>query len=196
MGARTYVCNLKKTLAMGLSTLGAEYKGKTIHFNDGLFTTDDPRIQALIERNDQFGTSIHWQDAVHAMEARNLQSSEEQANAKARERARLQQEWADEDAAEQAEKDRVRKSEQDAEDRKAEGERLAERKRLKDEEEMREKLNSLTPLEQAPIDASTAAFIGSPTERVTGEATEGPVADDLEFTRPVIEPVKGQKGKR
>lgn len=137
MGLRTYVCNLQKALHIGLSTLGAEYRGKMVKFEDGLYTTDDPNVQALIERNDQFGSMIHWQDDVATMERRNLQTSEERANARSRERARLLQEIEEEEKVERAQADRLRKSEDNAEVRKKqkEQEEEAERRRLEKENE-------------------------------------------------------------
>jgi ribosomal protein S24E len=48
----TYVCNQLKELRIG----------KHVKFVGGEFSTEDEDIQRLIERNDIFGTSIHYQD--------------------------------------------------------------------------------------------------------------------------------------
>jgi hypothetical protein len=50
--ARAYVCNRFPFLKIG----------EAVAFHNGLFETDDPELQALIERNDWWGVHIHPRD--------------------------------------------------------------------------------------------------------------------------------------
>lgn len=111
MGHRTYCCNLYKSLQIG----------RDVKFEGGKFETADPKLQALIERNNAFGSSIHWQDNVVIMEAEGKQKAELEANSRARKRQELIDEMnrldredreASERAAAEADKDKKAKLEE------------------------------------------------------------------------------------
>ena len=110
MAAVTYVCNSFKQLRIG----------PKVKFEGGAFTTDDEDLQRLVERNDLFGSSIHFQD--DPTPAREKEKRELEANNRAREDQRLLDEMeADEkakaEAKEKAEKEASEKAQQAARDK-------------------------------------------------------------------------------
>jgi hypothetical protein len=84
-------------------------KGLFAQFTNGFFETEDDRLQQLIERNDQFGTSIHFVDSVAEMEKRGLERQELDANQRARTIEELRQEIKKQEEA-QAEADQKAKA--------------------------------------------------------------------------------------
>jgi len=52
MAKVSFVCNRYPFLKIG----------KQVWFQDGLFTTEDPELQKMIEANSSFGIHIHYQD--------------------------------------------------------------------------------------------------------------------------------------
>lgn len=96
MARRIYVCNLWPKLQIG----------KDVKFSGGMFETDKPDLQSLIEGNAAFGSSIHWQDTIAEMESASRQAEEETRNKKLRERERVLAEMKAEDEAAAEEKAR------------------------------------------------------------------------------------------
>lgn len=102
MGNRVYICNLYKSLQIG----------RDVKFDGGRFETADPKLQALIERNNAFGSSIHWQDDVSIMEATGKQAAENAANSRARKRQELLDEM---DRLDREDKEAAKRAAEDAE---------------------------------------------------------------------------------
>lgn len=109
---RSYTCNLWKQLTIG----------KDIHFQNGLFETDDPTLQDLIEGNNAFGVAIHYQDTLEVMEARGRELSEQRAAEKSKRRREILDELASEEREERRRLERVAKD-QDERDARLEKER-------------------------------------------------------------------------
>lgn len=134
MGLKQYVCNLYKELQIG----------KDVKFQNGFFETDDPEIQAKIERSSGFENHIHFKDALEEMERIGLQRQEETAGERARERRRILDEIA---ADEKAESRRRAKEKAKAEEERKEEKKVAEAQRRAaeakaEEEELTEKKGS------------------------------------------------------
>jgi hypothetical protein len=91
---KQYICNLWRNLQMG----------KNIRFVDGFFETDDPKLQAIIENNGQFGANIHFKDCEEEMERQGRIRREEEASRRASERKRILDEIAAEEQADVAQK--------------------------------------------------------------------------------------------
>ena len=105
MASVTYVCNSFKQLRIG----------PKVKFEGGAFTTDDEDLQRLVERNDLFGSSIHFQD--DPTPAREKERRETEANVRAKEEERLLKEMEEE---EKAKADAQAKVEQDILDKQQE----------------------------------------------------------------------------
>ena len=60
MGRVAYVCNFWPQLTINVRC--SDERVRVARFEDGHFETEDEEIQAGIERNAAFGSSIHWQD--------------------------------------------------------------------------------------------------------------------------------------
>lgn len=98
MACRVYVCNAWKSLKLS----------RSIHFQNGLYATENEDEQRIIESNNAFGVQIHWQDPpVIAKAQEQHKQDESEANARAVEERKILEEIEAEDKAkrEQAEKD-------------------------------------------------------------------------------------------
>jgi len=114
-----YICNAQRSLRIASRT------GRAIRFDGGHFATSDRDVQAEIERNDQFGVSIHFQDdpTVTRKKIELEAQAKDRAEKEAHFRAKAEQEKKDEDArkakedkeaAEKKKADDKRKADEDA----------------------------------------------------------------------------------
>ena len=108
MSYKSYVCNLWKELRIG----------PKVAFKNGFFETDDPQLQGLIERNNAFGSAIHFKDTEEEM-ARQGRVREEEASAK---RAQARQAMLDEMKKEEQEDEKRKKLRAEEDREKAEQE--------------------------------------------------------------------------
>lgn len=119
---RQYVCNIWKGLQIG----------KHVKFRGGSFETEDPKLQELVERNNAFGSAIHFKDSLEEMERIGRERDEKASVERIKERKRVLREIADEEKAE-ADRRVAEKAEIEAADE--ERERLAEIQRRADDAE-------------------------------------------------------------
>ncbi len=66
---KQYVNNLHKELQIG----------KHVKFRGGSFETEDPKLQELIERDNAFGSAIHFKDSIEEMERLGREGEEKAA---------------------------------------------------------------------------------------------------------------------
>lgn len=111
---RRYICNGLKGLKINVRD------NPQVVFENGFFETDNPAQQAAIERNDLFGSSIHFQDDPEELKRKRDQEAhaKRKAELEAKHRAEAEQKEKDKKAAaEKAEAEKKAKEEKAAQDK-------------------------------------------------------------------------------
>lgn len=119
MALRQYVCNTWKKLQIG----------KYVKFKGGAFETEDQKLQELIEKNNAFGSAIHYKDSLDEMNRLGREREEQATVARAKERKRVLREIADEEKAESDKRAAIKAEEKETEE---ERQRLEESQRRAD----------------------------------------------------------------